>query len=122
MDRGDVEIGDQELRVLVADEPADRRQGLMEIERLPSGIDGMLFVFEEPPLLIPFHMRNTMMDLDIWWFDADGVLLGMTEMEPCLVERCPLYWSPAPILWALEVPAGTFRFEPGDVLSTMETG
>ena len=89
----------------------------MGVEQLPVGLDGMLFEYPIP-VSVSFHMRNTPMDLDIWWFDADGVLLGTTQMESCLATPCVSYRSPGEIVWALETAADEFEFFPGDVLST----
>ena len=96
---------------------AERSQGLMDIDELPDGMDGMLFWFD-PPRQASFHMLNTPMPLDIWWFDEDGVLLGNSEMEPCVTETCPGYPSPGVIAWALETPLGSFDFQRGDRIST----
>lgn len=112
-------MGETRLEVWVADEGDEHRQGLMGVEELPAGIDGMLFVFET---LRPagFHMRNTLMELDIWWFDGDMVLVGTTQMEPCTAQPCPTYRSPGDIQWVLETPRGESDFEPGDRLSIVE--
>lgn len=111
-----IAVGETRLDVWVADEGEERSQGLMGVEELPEGIDGMLFVFET---LHPagFHMRNTLMELDIWWFDGDMILVGTTQMEPCTEEPCLTYQSPGDIQWALETPRGKSDFEPGDRLS-----
>ena len=116
LDRAEIAIGDQQLTVVVANRPEQRRQGLMEVEELPRGIDGMLFAFD-PPGPVSFHMLRTPMPLDIWWFDRDGVLMGSDEMVPCPEDPCVSYRSPGPIRWALETPTGAFRFQAGDVLS-----
>lgn len=112
-------MGETRLDVWVADESGERRQGLMGVEELPAGIDGMLFVFEMPGPA-GFHMRNTPMELDIWWFDGDMILVGSTQMEPCTAEPCPTYRSPGDIQWAVETPRGMSDLEPGDRLSIVE--
>jgi uncharacterized membrane protein (UPF0127 family) len=117
----EVEVGAEGLTVWVADESDERRQGLMDVDRLPEDIDGMLFAWPEPTAA-SFHMRNTLIPLDVWWFDESAVLLGGARMEPCLTEPCTSYGSPGPISWALETPAGGFDFEPGALLSTITTG
>jgi uncharacterized membrane protein (UPF0127 family) len=111
-----VTVGDEELTVLVADSPNERRQGLTGVEALPEGIDGMLFVF---PNAAPasFHMLETLIPLDIWWFDAEGSLLGGTAMEPCPAKPCLTYRSPGAVRWALETPQGGYRFRAGEALS-----
>ncbi|MEA1902356.1 MAG: DUF192 domain-containing protein [Actinomycetota bacterium] len=115
----EIRVGTTDLNVWIADESAERRRGLMEIEVLPSGIDGMVFSWSSP-VSARFHMENTLMPLDIWWFDADGVLIGRTEMVPCETEDCPTYRPPGPVLSALETPAGVETFPSGAVLSTVE--
>jgi uncharacterized membrane protein (UPF0127 family) len=112
----DIGVGDELVTVWVADESAERRQGLMEVDQLPRGIDGMLFVFETERS-VRFTMLNTPMPLDIWWFDATGVLVGSLEMEPCPSKPCPSYRSPGPIRWVLETPQDKFDFAPGVMIS-----
>lgn len=77
----------------------------------------MLFVYDLP-VGASFHMRNTLLQLDAWWFDADGVLIGSTQMEPCRTEACTSYRSPGPVRWVLETVQGEFDFGSGGVLST----
>ena len=112
-----IDVGDTRLMANVAITLEERQRGLMEVEELPRGMDGMLFVFEVPRPA-SFHMLNTPMPLDIWWFDEAGVLIGSDEMEPCRTETCPSYASPGIVAWALETPLGAYDFQPGDVLST----
>lgn len=108
------------MTVAVADTPAQRRLGLMRIESLPDGLDGMLFVFETARSA-SFHMRDTLMPLDIWWFDEGGRLVGSTEMEPCPAEPCESYPSLGEVAWALETPSGEVDLEIGAALSTGES-
>lgn len=89
----------------------------MKVERLPDGLDGMLFVYEDA-VTASHHMENTLIPLDIWWFGVDGVLLGSTEMTPCTDPNCRSHPSPGPIMWALETPQGEYSFAPGARLST----
>ncbi|MFV1960274.1 MAG: DUF192 domain-containing protein [Acidimicrobiia bacterium] len=112
----DVGVGGEPVTVWVADEPAERRQGLREVDQLPRGIDGMLFVYETETS-VTFSMFNTLMSLDIWWFDANGVLVASAEMEPCESKPCTSYRSPGPIQWVLETPQGKYDFAPGAMIS-----
>lgn len=110
-----VAVGDQELEVAVASTPEQRNQGLRGVDAL-EGYDGMLFVFDEVRSAT-FGMRDTVIPLDIWWFDGDGVLVGSTEMQPCDGVVCAGYGSPGEIGWALETPLGEWEFVAGDVLT-----
>lgn len=112
----DIEVGGETLTVALADTPEQRNQGLRGVDGLPEALDGMLFVFEEERFAT-FGMRDTLIPLDIWWFDADGQLLGSTRMEPCPSEPCPNYGSPGEVAWALETPAGEEEFAPGETLT-----
>jgi uncharacterized membrane protein (UPF0127 family) len=111
----EIEVGGRVLTVAVAETSAQRSQGLREVETLPPGIEGMLFVFGEARTAT-FGMRDTLIPLDIWWFDGDGRLLGSAEMSPCVAEPCAGYGSPGEVAWALETPAGEEDFAPGDSL------
>jgi hypothetical protein len=112
-----ISVDDADLTVWVADSAEVRSRGLMGVERLPNDVDGMLFVFESASPR-SFHMLDTRLALDIWWFDADGHLIGSDEMEPCSEEPCPSHSSPDEVAWALETPLGDFDFPVGAVLST----
>ncbi len=112
----DITVGEEALAVRIADDDTERSRGLMGEESLPEDVDGMLFEFDEPGPAT-FHMRDTLMPLDIWWFNGYGVLVGFTEMEPCEAEPCTRYRSPGIIGWALETPLGVYDFQPGDELS-----
>jgi uncharacterized membrane protein (UPF0127 family) len=117
----EVTVGDDHLRVWVADDPDERGQGLRQVERLPDGIDGMLFVFPEPS--IPsFVMLGALIPLDLWFFDEDGRMVGSAAMEPCAEEPCPRYSPPVEVVWALETPSAVRRYERGDVLTTSASG
>lgn len=111
-----VSVGDRNLTVAVADDVGERRQGLQGVDALPTGIDGMLFVFDEPTST-SFHMRTVGLPLDVWWFDAEGRLIGSAQMETCPVEECVSYPTPGPISWALETPADEMDLLPGAVLT-----
>jgi len=110
-----IEVGEQRLTVAVAETSSQRSQGLRGVGALPEGIDGMLFAYGEPATAT-FGMRDTLIPLEIWWFDGEGRLLGSTDMEPCSATPCTGYASPGEIAWALETPSGELHFAPGDTL------
>ncbi len=95
------------LRLLLADTPAERRRGLMEV-RDPDldGHDAMLFVFAEDTTT-GFWMHNTPMPLSIAYLDAGGELVSTADMAPCPdTSDCPRYEAAAPFRYAVEVPQG----------------
>lgn len=92
---------------LAADEPA-RQRGLMHRESMPAG-HGMLFVFprQEP---LAFWMKNTLIPLDILYFDSERRLVSVArEVPPCRSLSCPVYPSRAPAQYVLELNSGLAR-------------
>lgn len=116
---GSIEIDDQVLTVWVADEANERYRGLRGVDALPDGIDGMLFVYDAAASA-SYGMFLALIPLDIWWFDATGMLLGSDEMTPCPEEPCASYPSPGPVSWVLETPLGSHEFPAGARISTVD--
>lgn len=94
----------REVFVEIADEPAEQAKGLMFRESLLDD-HGMLFVFGA---MRPrsFWMKNTLIPLDIIYFDADGQFVSTVQMQPCKKDPCKNYPSAGSAQFALEVPAG----------------
>lgn len=90
--------------VEVADDAASRSQGLMNRESL-GDTEGMLFLFPTPESLT-FWMKNTLIPLDIIFFDSRGQVIGSDTMVPCTEDPCLRYTSSGPSNIALEVNAG----------------
>lgn len=53
-----------------------------------------------------FWMKDTLIPLDIGFFNADGLLVGKDEMVPCLSDPCEIYRIEDSYWFALEVPTG----------------
>jgi hypothetical protein len=102
-----------------ATDDASRERGLMMRTELPAD-RSMLFVFtdSEPRW---FWMKNTLIPLDILYFDTDRKLVSMQlDVPPCKADPCPSYPSDAPARYVLELPAGTARSigaQTGDTLT-----
>jgi len=91
------------LAVETAMTPEAWERGLMERTELAG--DGMLFVFpDEVPRA--FWMKNTLIPLDILYFDASGRFVSMETMAPCTADPCRTYISAGPVRYAVEVAAG----------------
>ncbi len=103
--RAIIELNGEALTVAVADTHEQRVQGLMGVEDL-SPLDGMLFIFDNQAERT-FWMKDTIIPLDIAFFDSDGFLVTNTSMSPCLVEDCPRYSSNGAAQYALEAPLGS---------------
>ncbi|EAQ11232.1 hypothetical protein RB2654_04366 [Maritimibacter alkaliphilus HTCC2654] len=70
-------FGTARFSVEIADDDAERAQGLMFRESLPSG-QGMLFIYESPRPA-SFWMKNTLIPLDMIFVGADGVVRNVHE-------------------------------------------
>ena len=97
------------LWVEIADDPPEQAQGLMGRTEMPHD-RGMLFIFpKEQPL--SFWMKNTLIPLDILFFDADGNFVSYQSMDPCKADPCKTYPSAGRAKYALEVQAGFIEKE-----------
>ncbi len=94
------------LTVAVADSGESRSQGLMNIADL-GDLDGMLFVWDSPTTT-SFWMKDTILPLDIAFFDQDFALVDNFEMAPCIETDCPNYPAAGAFSYAVEVPATGF--------------
>lgn len=96
-------IGEHHLRAEYVTTPEERRRGLMGRRQLAAD-QGMLFRFDE----VRRHclwMQDTPLPLSAAFFDEDGVIVDLIDLQPYSTEvRC----SRRPARYALEVNQGWF--------------
>ena len=102
--RGEIVVGDETWRVALAQSIVQRQQGLMGVTDL-GDVEGMLFVFPFDSSN-GFWMKDTLIPLEIAFFDAAGNLVTVLAMEPCLEDPCPTYSPGTSYRFALEAPPG----------------
>jgi uncharacterized membrane protein (UPF0127 family) len=95
------------LTVEAADTEDEREHGLMDRTSLGAD-DGMVFLFDAPSSG-SFWMKDTLIPLSIAFWDEDGRIVGIRDMDPCTADPCPTYGSPEPYVGALEVNQGFFE-------------
>jgi len=100
-----VQVGDRMLLLAIADNPSLRQQGLQGVTDL-GDLDGMLFFWRHDG--DPFWMKDTLIPLDIVWFNPDGAYKDRASMVPCTEDPCPTY-APDDLdfRFAIEAPPGT---------------
>ena len=92
-----------EITVELADQPAERGQGLMHRKTLGEN-EGMLFVYPQPAPR-SFWMENTSIPLSIAFLDETGRVLNVEDMKPFDRTSTP---SAGDALYALEMNQGWF--------------
>lgn len=115
-----VTLKNKTFNVELADDDNSRALGLMYREQMADG-DGMLFIFPDSQIRA-FWMQNTLIPLDILYFDHNKKLVSISEnTPPCknTTTRCPSYPSEKPAKYVLEINAGLsqkYEFKAGDEL------
>lgn len=92
------------LRVQLAETEAERDTGLMHVTTLPAGA-GMAFLFSGNTAT-SFYMKDTLLPLDIAFWDATGAIITTYTMQPCTADPCRLYDAQDSYVGAVEMSAG----------------
>lgn len=94
--------GEAQFQIELADDAAERAQGLMHRESMPRSA-GMLFVYERPGD-VTFWMRNTLIPLDMIFADRHGIVRYVQHNAQPLLEK-PIYGGNN-IQYVLEINGG----------------
>ena len=104
--------------VELAENDEQHTRGLMFREQMAPD-RGMFFIFRSE-YMHAFWMKNTLIPLDMLYFDKKLQLVSMqTNVPPCKADPCPSYPSSGPAQYVLELNAGTadkLGVKPGDVV------
>lgn len=112
-----VMIDGRPLDLAVASTADQRSQGLQAVSDL-GDLDGMLFEWGGDTVTSRFTMGNTLISLDIFFFDTGGAFVDGFTMVPCESDPCPSYAAADAYAYAIEVPAGSQpAIGPGSTLS-----
>ncbi len=101
-----VELHGHRYNVEIAQTEAQRARGLMFRDHMTRA-HGMLFIHDvEEPLA--YWMKNTLIALDIFYFNADRRLVSVAQRTPpcTLGDACPPYRSEGRALYVLELNSG----------------
>ena len=104
--------------VELAENDEQHMRGLMFREQMAPD-RGMFFIFNAE-FMQAFWMKNTLIPLDILYFDKKLRLVStQSSVPPCKADPCPSYPSSGPAQYVLELNAGTadkLGVKPGDAL------
>jgi uncharacterized protein len=96
----------------VADHDDQRAFGLMFRDSFPRDCAMVFLYFEEHTGT--YWMKDVRIPLSVAFFDTEGTILAIFDMEPCLEEEdanCPGYGPETPYVGAVEVNQGVFEEE-----------
>jgi uncharacterized protein len=104
-----IDTGQDQVKVAVevADTDWERTVGLMNREELAEDA-GMVFLVPEPTDG-GFWMKNTLIPLSIAFWDREGRIFRILDMEPCRTDDCPKYEPGGLWTGAVEVNQGFFE-------------
>ena len=105
----DITVGSVPLKVGVANDEAERKEGLSGKSSLPEA-EGLLFDFGQKDIFPSFWMRGMLIPIDIIWIN-DGTIAKIDKNLAPPEKDTPessleLYYPDKPIDYVLEVNAG----------------
>jgi len=100
----EMSLGGVEFSAKIALYDGEKMRGLMFVESLPEN-EGMVFVFDSPQRA-SFWMKNTLIPLDLGFFDKDGTLTEVKKLYPQNLDSVAS--SREDIAYCIEMNAGWF--------------
>ncbi len=97
-------IQDQVIQLEVARTIPEQAKGLMYRPELAPD-RGMLFPYS-PPQAVSFWMKNCLISLDLVFIRDQKVIGIQVKAPPCDTTPCPVYPSPGPVDYVLELAGG----------------
>lgn len=98
--------GEVDFKVELAQTKEELAKGLMNRKYLPEQ-SGMLFLFPQSSTGVGMWMKNTLIPLDMIFFDAGGKVVDIVSNAlPCEQVPCPTYESDRKVASVLELNAG----------------
>jgi uncharacterized membrane protein (UPF0127 family) len=95
------------VSVEIAETVEAKQRGLMGRRSLAPDA-GMVFL-EQEPAVSGFWMKDTLIPLSIAFWDEEGRIFRVIDMEPCLEEPCRTYDPRGAWVGAVEVNQGFFE-------------
>lgn len=92
------------LTVEIADTEPHREAGLMNTRSMATD-HGEAFTWPQP-IQVGFWMKDTLIPLDIVYWDAQGRIVDILSMQPCSADPCPIYYAHAAFTGAVELDPG----------------
>jgi hypothetical protein len=92
------------LHVQIAESAQSRERGLMGVKKMPDQV-GMAFLFGGPTST-GFWMKDTLIPLDIAFWDSKGRIVATSTMTPCGTGSCPVYQPATTYVSSVEMNAG----------------
>jgi uncharacterized protein len=99
--------GDVRVSVEIAEAIEDQVRGLRFRKHLPADA-GMVFLHPDPEPQT-FIMEDTLIPLSVAWWNEEGRIVAMEDMEPCTGGVCPSYGPHGLTVGAVEVNQGFFE-------------
>lgn len=96
-----VTLGNEQVRAYVADDPAERSQGLQGYDPLADG-EGMVFIFDDASIRT-FAMKDVTFPIDVLFIGEDMAVSALEPLDPGDTRTVS---SPGPSRYVVELPQG----------------